>query len=173
MANIQNLRIGPCSLTWKTQDLGFTMGGVKLTYERKMTQLKVDKYGDSEVDAALTGAGLKLAFKVAEPVASLIQRITPEGTNTSGALGQQVGFAAGEGASMRSTAGLLTLHPLSLPASNTSEDISVYLAYPSGNTELNYEVNNQRAYQIEMSALVDESYTPGRRLGHMGPVNVS
>lgn len=171
--NITNLRIGPCSLVWKTQDLGHTMGGVKLTYERKMTELKVDKYGENAVDAALTSTKLTLAFKVAEPVASLIQRMIPEGTNNSGANGQQIGFAAGEGDTMRKYAGLLVLHPLSKAATDLSEDINIYLAYPSGNVALNYDANNQRVYEITMDALVDEEYTAGRRLGHMGPTNIS
>jgi hypothetical protein len=173
MANIQNLRIGPCSLVWKTQDLGHTLGGVKLTYERKLTDLKVDKYGDSPVDSALTSTMLQIAFKVAEPVAALIQRIIPEGSNNTGGLGQQVGFAAGEGDTMRKYAGLLTMHPLSKVPTDTSEDITVYLAYPSGNTVLNYDANNQRVYEVTMGALVDEEFTAGRRLGHIGPVSIS
>lgn len=173
MANIQNLRIGPCSLNWKTQDLGHTLGGIKLTFERKFTELKVDKYGDSPVDAALTATTLKVSFKVAEPVVSLIQRILPEGAFNSGGQGSQVGFAAGEGATMRQYAGLLVLHPLAKAATDTSEDVNIYLAYPSGNNELNYDVNNQKAYTLEMSALVDEEYTAGRRLGHIGNATIS
>lgn len=173
MANIQNLRIGPCSLTWKTQDLGHSLGGIKLTYERKFTELKVDKYGDTPVDAALTATSLKVALKVAEPVVTLLQRIIPEGSFNSGGQGSQVGFAAGEGATMRQYAGLLTMHPLSKALTDTSEDINIYLAFPSGNNVLNYDVNNQRVYELEMSALVDEEYTPGRRLGHIGNATIS
>lgn len=173
MANINNVRLGVCSINWKTQDLGHTLGGVTFTYERSFSQLKVDKYGDNEVDAALTGTSLKISVKVAEPVAALIQRFVPEGTNLSGANGQQVGFASGEGDTMRAYAGLLTLHPLNKAASDTSEDISVYLAYPSGNNKLNYEVNNQRVVEVEFSAFVSEAYTAGKRLGHIGPVNIS
>ena len=173
MANIQNLRIGPCSLNWKTQDLGHTLGGIKLTFERKFTDLKVDKYGDTPVDAALTATSLKVVLKVAEPVVTLIQRILPEGAFNTGGQGSNVGFAAGEGATMRQYSGLLVLHPLSKAPTDTSEDVSIYMAYPSGNHVLNYDVNNQKVYELEMAALVDEEFTAGRRLGHIGSSSVS
>lgn len=173
MANIANRRIGPCSLTYKGTDIGNTLGGVKFTYERKLTDLKVDRYGETPVDAVVTGTTLKIAFKVAEPVAAILQPFVPEGTNLSGANGQQVGLAAGEGASMRNSAGLLVLHPLDRAASDLSEDVNVYLAYPSGNVDLNLEVANQRVFAVEMAALVNEAFTPGKRLGHVGPTNLS
>lgn len=171
--NVKNLRIGPCSVVWKSANLGFTLGGVKLTYERKFSDLKVDAYGDSPVDAALTGTNLTVSFKIAEPVAEAIARLLPEGTSLTGANGQQVGFGAGEGASMRAYAGALTLHPLNKAATDTSEDVTLYLAYPAANTELNYEVNNQRAVSVEFRALVDDEFVAGRRLGHIGPVSIS
>lgn len=173
MPNIQNVRIGPCSITWKTQDLGHTQGGVKLTYERKMTDLTVDKYGDSPVDKALTGVNLKAVFKMAEPVVALLQRVNPEGLNTSGVNGQQLGLGADAGYSARGDAGLLVLHPLNKTAGDLSEDINIYLAVPTQNTELNYEVDNQRLVEIEMTALITEIYQNGRRLGHIGPSAVS
>lgn len=174
MANIQNVRIGPASLTWKTQDLGNTLGGVKLSFDRNFTNLKVDKYGDTPVDAALTGTMIKITVKIAEPVVSMIQRVLPEGAFNTGALGSQVGLAAGEGLLMRQFAGLLVLHPTSKAPSDFSEDVSIYQAFPSSSpTDLNYEVNNQRVYSLEFTALVDESYTAGKRLGHIGPTSVS
>lgn len=173
MGNVSNLRIGPCRITWKGQDVGFTLGGATLTYERKLTDLTVDKYGDSPVDMALTSTTLKIVTKVAEPVANKIKQMMPEGTDVVSGGNEQVGFAAGEGATMRQYAGLLTLHPLSKSDTDYSEDVTIYLAVPSNNVELGYEVANQRAFTVEFSALVDEEYTAGRRLGHIGPVNVS
>lgn len=173
MANIQNVRMGVCSLNWKTQDLGHTLEGVDLTFDRKFQDLKVDKYGESPVDSALVGTGLKISTKVAEPVVSLIQRILPEGAFNTGGQGSNIGFAAGEGTTMRQFAGLLTLHPLSKALTDLSEDVNVYLAFPSQALKLNYQVSGQRVYTLEFTALVDEEYTSGRRLGHIGPFLIS
>ena len=173
MANIANLRMGPCSLTFNTVDVGLTLGGVKVNYERKLTDLKADKYGENAIDAALTSTELTVEVKVAEPVVQQIKNAIPEGAFNSGPLGEQLGFGAGEGTSMRASAAQLTLHPLSKAATDYSEDLTVYLAYPSSPVPLNYEVANQRVFEVTFSALVSEAYTVGRRLGHIGPVNIS
>jgi hypothetical protein len=173
MANIQNLRMGVCSLTFNGVDVGHTLGGVKVTITRKLTDLKADKYGDSPIDKVLTDVQLKVATKVAEPVVSLIKETMPEGSYNTGANGNQLGIAAGEGASMRATAAQLTLHPLNKAATDYSEDLVVYLAVPTANPVLNYDVANQRVFDLEFDALVSEAYTAGRRLAHIGVTNVS
>lgn len=172
MANLANLRIGPCTLTWKTQDLGNTLGGIKITYDRKYTDLKVDKYGDTPVDKALTGTDIKITTKVAEPVVSMIQRVLTESQSNSGTLGSNVGLAAGEGALLRQNAGLLVMHPIS-KGTDTSEDINIYLAVPTMALNINYEVNNQKVYDLEFDALVSEAYVTGQRLGHIGSTTIS
>lgn len=183
MANIQNVRMGPCSLNYLGVDVGNTLGGVKVTVTRKLTDLKVDKYGDSPVDKVLTDVQMKIATKVAEPVVSLLYEAMPEGAYNTGAKGNQLGVAAGEGESMRNmvtqgvqepdAAGLLILHPLSKATNDTSEDVAMYLAVPTSSPEVNYEVSGQRVFNLDFEALVSEAYTPGRRLGHFGPLNVS
>lgn len=173
MANIQNVRMGPCSMQWGINDIGNTLGGAKVTITRKLTPLKVDKYGDSSVDQVLTDVQVEVMTKVAEPVVSLIKESMPEGSYNTGGVGTQLGIAAGEGASMRALAQTLTLHPLSKIASDTSEDVTVYLAVPTASPVINYEVSNQRVFDLTFTALVTEAYTAGRRLAHIGPVNVS
>ena len=173
MANISNVRMGACSLTFNGVDCGHTLGGVKLTNTRKLTDLKVDKYGDSVIDKVLTANDLVISCKVAEPVISLIKVAMPEGTYLTGTAGTQLGIAAGEGASMRASAAVLTLHPFARSATDYTEDVTIYLAVPTANPVLNYDTNGQRVFDLEFSALVSEAYTPGRRLGHIGPVNIS
>lgn len=176
MANIANVRMGVCSLNFNSVDVGHTLGGTKVTITRKLTPLKVDKYGDSPVDQVLTDVELKVSTKVAEPVVTLIRQALPESTFTTGANGQQVGVGAGEGLSMRNTPGgaaQLVLHPLSKAANDTTEDVTVYLAVPTASPELNYDVAGQRVYNLEFDALVSEQFSAGRRLAHIGPTNVS
>lgn len=173
MANINNLKIGACQITYKTQDVGHTLGGVKLTYERKFTDLNVDKYGDAPIDKALTSTKLMIVFKAAEPVVALLQRLLWESNNAVSGSNQRLGLGADAGYSARGDAGLLVLHPTAKAASDTSEDVNIYQAVNGGNIELNYEVNNQRVYEVHMEALIDESYVNGRRLGHIGPTNIS
>jgi hypothetical protein len=183
MANIQNLRMGPCSINYLGVDMGHTLGGVKVTITRKLTDLKVDKYGDTPVDKVLTDVQMKISTKVAEPVVGVLKNAMPEGTYSVGPAGTQLGIGAGEGESMRNmvvsgvqepdAAGLLILHPLSKPLTDTSEDVAMYLAVPTASPVVNYEVASQRVFDLEFEALVSEAYAPGRRLGHFGPLNIS
>jgi hypothetical protein len=173
MGNIANLRMGPCSIFWNGADIGNTLGGVKVTLTRKLTDLKVDRYGDSPVDKYVTSVDAAVVTKVAEPVVTALKNAMPESAYNSGVAGNQLGIAAGEGASLRATAALLTLHPLSKAPTDLSEDVTIYLAVPTASPVINYEVANQRVFDLEFMALVSEAYTAGRRLGHIGPVNIS
>jgi len=165
--------MGVCSLTFNGTDCGHTLGGIKVTITRKLTDLKADKYGDSPIDKILTDVELVVATKVAEPVVSLIKEAMPEGAYLSGVAGTRLGIAAGEGASMRASAAVLTLHPLSKAATDFSEDFTVYLAVPTASPVVNYDVAGQRVFDLEFSGLVSEAYVAGQRLGHIGPVNIS
>lgn len=173
MANINNLRMGVCSISLGGNDVGHTLGGVKITITRKLTDLKADKYGESPVDKVLTDVELKVATKVAEPVIANIQKTLPESDYQIGSAGSRLGIAAGEGASMRASAQQLVLHPLSKAATDFTEDYTVYLAVPTASPVLNYEVAGQRVFDVEFDALVSEAFVAGRRLGHMGPSNIS
>lgn len=173
MGNIANLRMGVCSISLGGNDMGHTLGGVKVQITRKLTDLKADKYGDSPVDKVLTDVEVKVTAKVAEPVISLINKNLPEGDYQIGSQGSRLGVAAGEGASMRTYAQQLILHPLNKGATDYSEDFVVYLAVPTASPTVNYEVAGQRVFDIEFDALVSEAYVAGRRLGHIGSANIS
>jgi len=173
MANIQNVRMGVCSIVWNGVDVGHTLGGTKVTITRKLTPLKVDKYGDSNVDMVVTDVQMEAEAKVAEPVVALLKNAIPEGDFEQGATGSRLGIPAGEGAALRAGSALLTLHPLSKAATDFSEDVQIYKAVASSSPVINYDVAGQRVFDLKFTALVDETEGAGRRLGHIGPVNIS
>lgn len=173
--NIQNVRMGVASISFAGNDIGHTLGGVKVTITRKLTDIKVDKYGDSPVDKVVTDEQVKVTMKVAEPVVALLKNALPESeyATGSGLVGTRLGVAAGEGASLRTGAAVLVLHPLNRAVSDFTEDLTVYLAVATASPVINYEVSNQRVFDLEFEALVSEAYVAGRRLAHFGPTNIS
>ena len=173
MANISNVRMGVCSIVWNGVDCGHTLGGTKVTITRKLTPLKVDKYGDSPVDMVITDMQMEVEAKVAEPVVQLLKMATPEGDYEQGASGNRLGVAAGEGAALRAGSALLTLHPLNKASTDLSEDVQIYNAVASSSPVINYDVAGQRVFDLKFTALVNETEGAGRRLGHIGPVNIS
>jgi len=170
---ISNVRIGVCSVKFKTADLGHTLDGVEFEFEREFEDLTVDKYGKMPVDMALTGHNLKIKFKLAEVNLANLDVAIPEGGYQTAGAGTRINLGTDAGYLLRQDAGELVLHPIKNGASDLSEDIVIYKAVSVEAVPLNYKVDEQRVVEVTMRALVDESYADGRRLGHIGLTNIS
>lgn len=171
--DIQKVRIGASQIFYKGHDLGHTLDGVEFMHERNFEDLTVDKYGDTPIDKALIGQKLTVKFKLAQPLFDSLNQAIPESNEADFEGGSRVNLGTDAGYLLRGDAGVLVLHPLAKDADDDSEDINLYKAVSVGNVELSYKVNEQRAVEVTMEALVDESYDSGRRLGHVGPADVS
>lgn len=168
--DISKVRIGACQITYKGVNVGHTLDGVELTFEREFEDLTVDKYGSSPVDKALTGNKLMAKFKLAQPDFAALNIANPEGEGADGTTGDRIGLGTDAGYLLRQDAGELVLRPLKNVASaNDSEDVVIYKAVSVENIELSYKVDEQRVIEVTFEALVDETYGTGRRLGHVGP----
>lgn len=168
--DISKVRIGACQITYKGVNVGHTLDGVELTFEREFEDLTVDKYGSSPVDKALTGNKLMAKFKLAQPDFAALNIANPEGEGADGTTGDRIGLGTDAGYLLRQDAGELVLRPLKNVASaNDTEDVVLYKAVSVENIELSYKVDEQRVIEVTFEALVDETYGVGRRLGHVGP----
>lgn len=171
---LSSVDIGACQVTFAGVDLGNTLDGVLVTADRKFVDLLVDKYGDTPIDKALLSQGLWAKFKLAEPTAKNLQVALPEGDHEFGVSGSRIGIGRQSGYLLSQNAGLLVLRPLRNVASGTDkDDINVYSAVSTNAVALPYQVKNQRVIEITMEALVNEAYSDGRRLGHIGPSIIS
>lgn len=164
---------GPCSITFKGVDLGHTLGGVLLTAERDFEDVKVDRYGDSPIDKILTGNRAMVNFTLAQPNFRSLNTAIPETSSEDGAAADRIDLGAQAGASLRSEAGLLVIHPLKNAVGDTSDDVVLYKAVSAENVELPLRVDEQKVVEVTMHALIDETYGAGRRLGHVGPAAIS
>lgn len=159
---------GPCRITYKGIDIGHTLEGITLEVERKLADVFVDRYGETPVDKVLTGQTAKLKFKLAQFANRQIDIALPESQNIDVATNDQTAIGADAGYSLRGEAGLLVIHPLKFAAGDLSHDVTLYKAVNTANFTLPFTVQDQLVTEIEMEALVDESYGTGRRLGHIG-----
>ncbi|MFA5937672.1 MAG: hypothetical protein WC822_07400 [Candidatus Paceibacterota bacterium] len=168
--DISKVRIGACQITYKGVNVGHTLDGVELTFEREFEDLTVDKYGSSPVDKALTGNKLMAKFKLAQPDFASLNIANPEGEGADGTTGDRIGLGTEAGYLLRQDAGELILRPLKNVATAVdTEDVVLYKAVSVENIELSYKVDEQRVIEVTFEALVDETYGVGRRLGHVGP----
>lgn len=163
---------GPCRITFKGIDIGHTLEGVVLTADRQFADVKVDRYGSMPIDKVLTGSGLMAKFKLAQNNVRNFDIAMPE-TSTYDGVTDRADFGADAGYSLRQDAGLLVIHPLRYATSDTSHDVSIYRAVNQKPLQLDYKIDSQLVFEVEMVALVDESYGTGRRLGHYGNAAVS
>lgn len=173
MANINNLRIGAVSAMLGGVDLGHSKDGAEFEFTREFEDLLTDQYGSMPVDMALTGQDLKVKLFLAEVVASNLNVAIPEGDHDLGTTGERLGLGTDAGYLLRQDAKELILHPLKNATADDSEDIHIYKAVSVETLALNYKIDEQRIIEVTFRALVDEANGNGRRLGHVGPANIS
>ena len=172
MASLTNLRMDVCTLTFGGTALGHTKGGIVFKYAPKFKDITVDQYGETPIDKVLIGEEVTIKVNLAEPQVAQLNQAMPAGGHTVGASAERLAIGTDSGYSTRADGKALVLHPVSLGAS-TAEDITIYKAVASEPVELNFEVDNQRVYEVTFTALIDETNGNGRRLGHIGSTNVS
>lgn len=165
---------GPCRITYKGVVVGHTLDGVDLMAKRELKEVTVDRYGNTPIDLILTGNDLSVKFKMAQADWHQWNIAIPETSSYDGSgTNDRNDFGADAGYSLRGDAGSLVIHPLRNVDTDLSEDVTIYLAVSAGDIEVPLKVDEQRAIEVTMRALVDESYETGRRLGHYGPSAVS
>lgn len=167
-SSLDNVTIGAASISWGGVSLGHTLGGAKFTFDRKFTELEVDKYGKTPVELALNGQDLMIEVTLAEPVADFIANALPEATLVDGSLHSKIGLGVDAGVGLRQYAKQLVLHPLKNDVSDLSGDIVIYQAVSYDKLELDYTVDKQRVFKVNFRALVDETRGNGFRLGQIG-----
>lgn len=173
MANLNNVRIGAASLTFGGVSLGHTLEGVEFEFEREFEDLIVDQYGNTPIDMALIGQNLTIKVRLAEPNVASLNVAIPEGSHASGSAGERLGVGTDAGYTLRGDAKQLVIHPLRNTSSDDSEDITIYKAVSATSVPTMFKVDEQRAWDVTFRALIDETYASGRRLGHVGPANIS
>jgi hypothetical protein len=173
MANKLNTRIGHCTVSFGGVDLGHTKDGVELEFERETEDLLVDQFGSMPVDLALTGQNLTVKVFLAEVMASNLNIANPEGDHDLGGEGERVGFGTDAGYLLGQDAKQLVLHPAKNAAADDSEDVVIYKAVSVESVALNYKIDEQRILEVTFRAIVSEDNGNGRRLGHIGPADIS
>ncbi len=172
VSSLNNVTIGAASLVWGTNSLGHTLGGCKFTFDRKFTQLEVDKYGKTPVEMALNGTTLTIEATLAEPLIDFLAFAIPEAPSL-GITHDKLGLGNDAGVGLRQYAKPLVLHPSARPASVLDDDIVIYLAVPTDKVEMDYQVDKQRTFKVTFTALVDETRGNGFRLGQIGQDPIS
>lgn len=165
---------GPCRVTFDGVDIGHTLGGITLQSNREFTKVMVDRYGSTPVDFVLNGTELTIELTLAQPDYRQLDLSMPETSSYDGAgTSDRADLGGDAGYSVRGDAKALVIHPLKNAATVFTDDVTIYKAVSVSAVEIPYKVDEQQAVKLTFTALVDEAYGAGRRLGHIGPSAVS
>jgi hypothetical protein len=165
MADVTNVQVGVCSVTFNSVDLGHTKGGVEVTYEPEYHEVSVDKYGNTAVERYLIGEKLSAKVPLAEFTVAQLQNAIPQGgfagaANTRRTIGTNAGKKA-------TTVGyVLVLHPIA--EGTRRHDIVFYKACVTSEVVLNHMVDEEKVIEVTFEALLDETKSDRNYLGMIG-----
>ena len=165
-ADITNVKMGPCSVTFNDVDLGHTKGGVTVTYEPEYHDIAVDKYGNTVVEKVLIGESFKVTVPLAEHTIANLEIAIPAGTDAGPGDMVTIGQDAGE--LMAQYAKVLVLHPLANSAGDRSEDVVIYKALVAEPIEFKMGNDGEKIAEVIFHALLDETKSDGNRLALIG-----
>ena len=163
-SDIANVKLGVCSVSFNSTDLGHTKGGVTVSYEPTYHDVTVDAYGETVVDKRLLGEKLIATVPLAEATLANLQIAIPEGTSS----GSKLTIGSSVGDSLLDEAQQLVLHPVENASDNLDDDVVFYKAVVSNSIELPYANDGERVIEVEFTALLDESQSDGGYLGFVG-----
>ena len=170
MGDISNVQLGVQNITYGTEDLGHTNGGCEFGYEPEYTDVVVDLYGNTPVDKALTGEVVRVTVPLAEVTLEKLKMAIPTGTLEEEVEGSVTRLTIGSIAGKKLSEGAreLVLHPSWLPIEDKSFDIKLHKAVITSEITLPYRKDEQTVYEVEFTALIDETKTDGNFLAEIG-----
>lgn len=165
MADITNVQLGVCSVTYNGIDLGHTKGGVEVSYEPVYADMTVDKYGETLLNQVLIGEKLTAKVPLAEFTVANLKTAVPNATY-AGAGNARVLIGKSAGAKQTANAYQLVLHPTA--EGTRRHDVVLYKAVVSSQVVIAHKNDEQKIIEVEFTALLDETKSDGNYLGLIG-----
>ncbi len=165
MADILNVQVGVCTVTYNGVDLGHTQGGVEVSYEPTYHDVAVDKYGETVVEKYLTGEKFTAKVPLAEFTIANLRNAMPQST-FAGAANARITLGNTAGVKAKAVAYQLVLHPQI--EGTRRHDIVMHKAYVSEQVTLNHKNDEEKIIEVTFQALLDETKSAGNYLGLIG-----
>jgi len=165
MADITNVELGVCDVTFNSVALGHTKGGVEVSYEPVYKDVSVDKYGETVVEKYLIGEKLTVKAILAEFTLANLHVAMPK-ASPAGAADARLTLGANAGKVGSDDAHELVLHPSS--EGTRRHDIVLHKALVSSSVLLPHLVDEEKVFEVTFEALLDESKSDGNYLGFIG-----
>lgn len=158
-SSIENVKVGVCTITFNSVDLGYTKGGVEVEVTTDTYTITVDQFGETPVNDYVIGRNAKVTTPLAETTLDNLVAIMPGATLTVDGVDNtrsKVEVVTGIGVNLIDIAQELVLHPIAAGAS-VQEDITIPRAATAGNMTFAYRLNEERIYNCVWTAYPDTS----------------
>lgn len=162
MSNIENVKIGICSVTFGTAtplDLGHTKGGVDVEVTTETYQVMVDQYGETPAKEFITGRTITVATPLAETSFENFVAVLPGATKIEDSVTPtkvKVSVTNGIGIDLLEIADKLVLHPINAGAS-VADDLMIPKAATPGSMSFTFQYNQERVYDVTWRGYPDQA----------------
>lgn len=165
MGDITKVKVGVCSVTFNSADLGHTKGGVEVSYEPVYKDVAVDKYGETVVEKYLIGEKLTAKVPLAEFTIANLKAAIPQ-ASYAGAANTRITIGASAGQAAKVDSAQLVLHPIG--EGTRAFDVVLHKAYVASQITLAHKVDDEKVIEVTFEALLDETKSDGNYLGLIG-----
>lgn len=159
----QNMELTPCRVTFKGVDLGGTLDNVVIRPSFSKSEILADQSGKTVRDRRVSGLNIQVETSLAEVINKNLWKVVfPHAKLVTSGLNKIMYFENNVGNSDLSNAGILQLHPLSMPDANLSTDHKFFRACASAESEYTLSPTEQGKLKIVWNILPDDSVQPER-----------
>lgn len=156
--NADNVQLGTCSVLFGATDLGLTKGGVEVQIQTQTYKITVDQFGSTEVNEYITGRTANVKVPMAETDLTLLAAVIPNSTLVTDSVTptkMKLDVTTSTGASLRTFAQKLVLHPIAQSATSKNFDFVLPITCPTGDFTFAYKLDAERIYEVTFYAYPD------------------
>lgn len=150
MGTPANVKLGVCNVTFKTTALGYTKGGVKVSYSAETIEKTVDQE-DAPVGEVVNKQSFEVKVPMAEYDLDKMKELFPGASLVTDGTKKKLVLSGASGTDLSTLAGVLLLEPVG--AANDNENITLHHAVPKSNIEFAFEKDNVRVYEVTFRAM--------------------
>ena len=155
-SSTSNVKLGVCSVTYDSNDLGYTKGGVEVEVATETYKVMIDQFGNTPIKEYITARTCIVRIPLAESTLENLELIMPGATLIDADPKFRVDVVTNISADLLATAAVLSLHPIAAGA-DLNEDFTVPLAATGGALTYAYKLDEERIFNIEFNAYPDDS----------------
>jgi hypothetical protein len=156
---IENVKLGVCSVTFNSVDLGVTKGGVEVEVTTETHKVMVDQFGNIPINEFIMAREVKVKVPLAETTLANLVAIMPGATLITDATvstKKKVEIHHATSTDLLALSHKLVLHPIAMGSSKL-EDFTIPLAMTPGAVSFAYKLDEERIFNVEFSAYPDST----------------